>query len=51
VRLWKQDEELRNAARRVFAALTVHLATFSIAAATIIAACILAIVGLHLATD
>ena len=51
LRLWKQDEELRNAARRVFSALTVHLAVFSIAAATTIAACILAIVGLHLATD
>jgi len=51
VREWKRDEDLRNAARRVFASLNVHLAVFSIAVATVIAACILAIVGLHLATD
>jgi hypothetical protein len=49
--LWKQDEELCEAARRVYAALIVHFATFAIAAATLAAACILAIVGLHLATD
>jgi hypothetical protein len=51
VRNWRNDPALREAARSAFAALRSHLAAFFVAAATLTAGGILAIVALHLLTD
>ena len=48
VRNWRDDASLREAAQSAFAALLGHLAAFFVAAATLTAAGILAIVALHL---
>ena len=48
---WKHDAELRQAARQTLAAVRAHLSTLLVAAATITAGGILAIVALHLLTD
>jgi len=51
VRSWKSDSELRQAARQTLSAIRSHLATLLIAAATLTAGGILAIVALHAITD
>jgi len=51
LRRWSDDVELRDAARATFAALRAHLATAVIAAATLGAGGILAIVALHVLSD
>jgi hypothetical protein len=51
MRLWDDDPELRQAARRVLEAVRRHVAPLLIAASTATAAGILAIVALHLLTD
>ncbi len=51
LRRWSNEAELRLAARHTFAALRAHLATVMIAAATVTAGGVLAIVALHLITD
>jgi cytochrome b561 len=51
LRSWCSDEELRNAAVKTLAAARAHLATLLIAAATLVAGCVLAIVFLHVITD
>ena len=50
-RNWRYDASLREAAQSTFTALSSHLAAFLVAAATLTAACILAIVALHVLTD
>ncbi|MFY9550317.1 MAG: hypothetical protein WAU32_04140 [Thermoanaerobaculia bacterium] len=51
LRSWNHDAELRQAARRALAAMRSHLATLIVAAATLIAVGVLAIVALHSLTD
>lgn len=51
VRLWNNDAALRDTTREVLAAAKAHLATLLIAAATLTAAVVLAIVALHVLTD
>jgi hypothetical protein len=51
LRSWKSDAELRQAARQMLATIRAHLATLLIAAATLAAGAILAIVALHAVTD
>jgi hypothetical protein len=51
IRSWKQDAELRQAAKQVRLAIHAHVATLLVSAATLAAACILAIVALHAVTD
>jgi ABC-type Fe3+ transport system permease subunit len=51
VRSWKNDAELRQAARQTLAMVRAHLATLLIALATLAAGGILAIVALHAVTD
>lgn len=51
LRSWSDDAELRQAGRQVFAALRAHLATVLVAAATVTAAGVLAIVAVHVLTD
>ena len=51
IRNWRNDASLREAARSAFGALRRHVAEFLVAAATLIAAVVLAIVALHLLTD
>lgn len=48
---WSAEPELRSAARELLATLRTHLATFSVAAATVAAGAVLSIVALHLITD
>lgn len=48
---WTNEAELRQAARQTLAALTTHLTTALIAAATFAAGGFLAIVALHVLTD
>ena len=48
---WKIDAQLRQAARQMFGIVRAHLATVLIAAATLTAGGILAIVALHAITD
>jgi hypothetical protein len=48
---WRGDAEIRKAALETLAAVRAHLATLLIAGATLVAAGILAIVALHVATD
>jgi hypothetical protein len=50
LRSWKNDAELRQAARQTLATVRSHLATLLIAAATLAAGAILAIVALHAVT-
>ena len=51
LRGWHADMELQQAARQTLAAMRVHLATLCVAAATVAAAGVLAIVALHALTD
>ena len=48
LRNWNQDTEPRQAARQLFAMPRLHLATLLIAAATLAAGLILAVVALHM---
>jgi hypothetical protein len=50
VREWRRDEDLRDSARMVMAAIRSHAAALMIAGATAAAGCILAIVALHVIT-
>ena len=50
-RAWRTDAQLRQAARQTFAAIRAHLASLLIAAATLAAGGILAIVALHVLAD
>jgi hypothetical protein len=51
LRTWKADGGLREDARQALAMLRVHMATLFVAAATLIAGCVLAIVALHMLTE
>ncbi len=51
LRCWSSDDELRQAAWQMLAAVRAHLATLLVAAATLAAGAILAIVALHVLTD
>ncbi len=51
LRCWRDDAELRQAARHALAAIRRHMVTLLVAAATVTAGCILAIVALHVLTD
>ena len=50
-RKWRDEVELRHAARQTLAALRVHLTAAIILASTLTAGAILAIVALHVLTD
>ncbi|MEO8910170.1 MAG: hypothetical protein ABI408_08085 [Gemmatimonadaceae bacterium] len=50
-RSWRDDIELRGTARHTLAAIRMHLATVLVAAATLAAAGILAIVAVHSVSD
>jgi hypothetical protein len=50
LRTWHNNAELRRAARQTFATVRVYCATLLVAAATVTAVCILAIVALHMIT-
>ena len=50
-RLWRGDEELREATLKTLATVRAHLATLLIAGATLVAGSVLAIVALHVLTD
>ena len=51
LRSWNDDVELRQATRHTLAAIRAHVSTLFVAAATLTAAGILAIVALHVLTD
>jgi ABC-type Fe3+ transport system permease subunit len=51
VQRWHEDQELRQATRRMLDAIGSHLATAFTAAATLAAGAILAIVAVHMMTD
>jgi hypothetical protein len=51
LRSWNDNAELRQAARQTLAAVRAHLATLFVAAATLTAVGVLAIVALHSLTD
>jgi hypothetical protein len=51
LRSWNADVELRQTTRHTLAAIRAHLATLLIAAATLAAGGVLAIVALHAVTD
>ena len=51
LRSWNHDVELRQAARQALAAMRPHLATLIIAAATLAAGGVLAIVAVHSLSD
>lgn len=51
LRSWSDDAELRQAARHTRAAIRAHLATLFVAAATLTAGGVLAVVALHVLTD
>jgi hypothetical protein len=51
LRSWNRDADLRQAARQTLAAIRAHLATVCVAAATLTAGGVLAIVALHVLTD
>ena len=51
LRTWSAEPELRAVAQETFATIRKHLAILCVAAATLIAGAILAIVALHLITD
>ena len=48
---WNKDAALRQAARQVLGDIRAHFATFCVAAATLSAGAVLAIVALHVLTD
>jgi hypothetical protein len=48
---WRDDIELRRAARHTVTVLAAHLTTVMIAGATLLAGAVLTIVALHVATD
>ncbi len=48
---WRIDPDLRSAAARTLEAMRTHLPTLAVVFATIMAAVILAIVGLHVLSD
>jgi hypothetical protein len=50
-RVWNTDVELQQATRQTLAAIRTHLAMLLVAAATLAAGSILAIVALHVVTD
>ena len=50
-RTWREDAGLRGSARLTLEAFREHLATLLLAAATLAAAGVLAIVGVHMLTD
>ena len=51
LRSWNDDVELRQASRQTLSAIRAHLATLFVAAATLTAGVILAIVAMHVLTD
>ena len=51
LRTWSNDVELRQATRQTLTAIRAHLATLLVAAATLAAGSVLAIVALHMLTD
>jgi len=51
LRSWRNDAELRQAARQTLGTVRSHLATLLIATAALAAGCILAVVALHAVTD
>jgi hypothetical protein len=51
LRGWRQDAQLRQAARETLAAVRRHLATLLIAGATLVAGGVLAIVAVHVIAD
>ena len=51
LRIWRNDQQLRQRAADTLATLRAHAAFLLIAAATLVAGSILAIVALHLLTD
>jgi hypothetical protein len=51
LRSWSDDVELRQASLQTLSAVRAHLATLLVAAATLTAGVILAIVALHVITD
>ncbi len=51
LRNWREDAALRGAAQQMFTTIRAHAATLFIAAATVTAGGILAIVALHVITD
>ena len=51
MRRWRNDAELRQSARDMFAVVRAQLATLLIVGATLMAGVILAIVALHVITD
>jgi hypothetical protein len=51
LRSWRQDAELRQAARGTLAAMRSHMATLLIAGATVVAGGVLAIVAVHVIED
>jgi hypothetical protein len=51
LRLWRNDDQLRQRAVATFAAIRAHASFLLIAAATLVAGSILAIVALHVLTD
>jgi hypothetical protein len=51
LRSWRSDAKLRQASMETFAAVRANLAALAIAAATVVAAGILAVVALHVITD
>ena len=51
LRAWRNDPQLRAAARDAIASLRVHLSALLIAGATLLAGAILSVVALHIITD
>jgi hypothetical protein len=51
IRNWKNNAELRQATQQSLIAIRSHLSTLFVAAATLTAAVVLAIVALHMITD
>jgi hypothetical protein len=51
LRGWRSDAQLRQATRQTIAAIRAHAAVLLVAAATLVAGGILAIVALHVITD
>jgi hypothetical protein len=51
LRSWSGNAELRRATQQTLAAIRTHMATLFVAAATLAAGAILAIVALHMITD
>jgi hypothetical protein len=51
LRAWRNDPQLRDTTRQTLAAVHAHSSTLIVAAATLLAVVILAIVALHVITD